>query len=191
MYTDVIISNMALSHVGTAGIIENLQSDTHPNAIACRTWYEISKRHVLRSFEWPFAKDSGPLNLLENLDRQVYQWTFRYQKPVDSIKFLKINGDTRNESRDTRVPFEPFADGIYTDRKSAVGQWIIGSVGDDLFTDDFALALSHKLASLIASTVTRGDDFNVGEKEMLNFENVISEAKASSANESQDDVEPP
>lgn len=190
MYTDVIIANMALGHVGTAELIESLQSDTNPNAKACLRFYRVAVRHTLRAFSWSFARRTGLLSKLDAPDQSIYQWRYRYQYPPDAVKFLKIVGDVRNESRDTRVPYRRFSDGIYTDRNNAVGIWIAGNITENFYDDDFALALSYKLAALISSTVTRGDDFKKGEEFQLLFDKVIAEAEAASANEEQEDVAP-
>lgn len=190
MYTDVIISNMALGHVGTAGTIENLQADTQPNAKTCLTFYQVALRHTLRAFEWSFAKKVEPLTKVSTLDVSKYQWRFRYQYPVDAVKFLRINSERRNDTRDTIIPFRRFTDGIYTDRDDAIGQWIVGNVKESFFPDDFALALSHKLAALISPTVTRGDDFKKQEEQEILFMKILSQAEAASANEEQQEIAP-
>lgn len=190
MYTDTIIANMALGHVGTAGNIDSVTSDQHPNAEAVREYYDVALRITLRAFTWPFARRIRALTLLETLDPKVYQWQYRYQKPVDSIKFVKINSDIRNDTRQSRVPHKIFVDGIYTDRVDAVGQWIVGNVTEDMFEDDFALALSYRLAHLIAPRVTRGDDFRKGQSALKYFDQLIADAKANAANEEQEEEDP-
>ena len=183
--TKTDLCNIAIGHIGVAALIEDIDSARDPNAKACRQYVDISIETTLKAFPWPFATKVLKLSLIENLNKDYFQWGFRYRYPSDCLQSRKILSDIRNDNRQSLVPYRIFADGIYCDRENAVLEYTlkISNVGD--FKSDFLLAQSFLLASLIAPLITHGDEFDNGKKAFEKYNYYIAIAQSTSLNEEQ------
>jgi hypothetical protein len=186
------IANLALSHLGVAKTIGNLDTESSSEATACRTFYEECRNIVLRDFEWPFATRYVDLGLVA--ENPNTEWEFSYRFPSDAEKFRKILSGVRNETNESRVPYILASDDIgkliYTDQSNATGKYTKKITDVSLFPSDFTMALSLRLAYYIAPRVTRGDPFKLQEKVINNYFIEISRTKATALNEEQSEKEP-
>lgn len=186
------IANLALSHLGVAKTIGNLDTESSSEASVCRTFYENTRDLVLRDFEWPFATRTVSLGLVE--EDPTSEWAYSYRYPSGIVKFRKILSGTRNETNDTRVPYRVASDDtgllIYTDKSSAEGEYTKLVTDVSLYPPDFVMALSLRLAFYIAPRISRGDPFKMQEKVLNNFFIEISRSSATAVNEEQEEKEP-
>ena len=186
------IANLALSHLGVAKVIGNLDTESSSEASVCRTFYEITRDVVLRDFEWPFATTTLTLGLVE--EDPTDEWEYSYRYPSDCLKFRKILSGTRNETNDTRESYRIASDSagqlIYTDKAEAQGEYTKKITDVSLFPPDFTMALSLRLAYYIAPRVTQGDPFKLQEKAINNYFIEVSRSSATSINEEQNDRMP-
>lgn len=192
---------MALGHLKITRQIANLTTDQSAEAVACRTFYNIVKQQFLEDFKWPFATIQNPLALIEDNPFPYdslgdSEWSFSYQYPSDCVNFKRILSGWRNESSLDRIPYRIVvnpADGskmILTDMCQAVGEWTTNIVNEDMFTAAYVMALSFKLAMIIAPMVTGGDPFKLGDRAMALYEKAKNQAQANALNEEQPDIAP-
>lgn len=189
MASDTQIANLALNHLGIGKEIQNLTTDTSDEATACRRFYEIARDILFRDFNWPFATKIVALDLIEEDPNE--EWAYSYRYPTDCLRTIKILSGTRNDSHQNRVPYKISNDTsglvIYTDTESAELEYVMRITNPDLFTQDFTMALSFKLANLISPRVTAGDPFKLGDRAMQQYILTASRAMANAVNEEQPD----
>ena len=185
------VCNMALSHLGVGKEIANLDSEQSEEASACRRYYDTARDATLRDFAWPFAQKRITMALIEELDQKLdsTEWVYSYRYPSDCVKIHRVLSGTRNDSRQSRVPYEILKDSaariLYTDQENAVIEYTERVDDPSFYPADFELAFSFRLASLIAPRLAKGDPFGLRQSTMNMYVEEISRAKASSANEVQ------
>ena len=212
MNSIVDICNYALSQLSVEKDIQSL-SEQSSNARACKRWYKLALQTTLRDFPWPFAtSEAEPLTLLEtfNINQGVsegFGYVFSYQYPPNAARLLRvydkywtgrIYGYFGSGSQYDRV--DRFSDGnkgypykivdgdngrvIFTDAQEARAVYTKMDIPESRFDDDFVLALSLKLAYLMAPRLARGEErtiMRVKEDYML----AISTARSNGLNEEQ------
>ena len=186
------ICNMALSHLGHGKEINNVDTETSSEASACRRFYEIARLTTLRDFPWPFATKIEELSLVE--EDPNAEWGFSYRYPPDCLKFRRILSGTRNDTRQTRVPFKIAQDDtgilIFSDTDEADAEFTKDMNDPTVYPSDFVLALSFKLASLIAPRLTAGDPAKLGDRTLQLYMHAIGQARVTAANEEQHEEDP-
>lgn len=193
MLSKTRLANMALRHLAVSTTIANVETDKTPHAKACQDFYDAALDQVLRDWRWPFATKIQALGLVEEEPND--EWGFSYRYPSDCVDFRRIqSGAARVDSRATQVKYRLGADDsgelIFTDQPDAVGEWTFRHVDVAHYPADFGVALSYLLASLIAPSVTAGDQFKLGARALSLYQVAIAGARANAANEEARD-EPP
>lgn len=186
------IANLALSHIGVGKEVANLDTEKSQEAQACRRYYDLALESTLRDFDWPFATKYQALALVENDPND--EWGFSYRYPPDCIKIRKILSGTRNDNRQSRVPFIEAQDDsgklIFTDQSEAQIKYTPFTTNTSIYPQDFIMALSFRLAVYIAPRVTGGDPFKVGERAIRLYQYELTRAYANSGNEEQEEETP-
>ena len=116
MISDVIIANMALSHVGAKSTIEAIgEASTEGRVIDL--WFEFSRKQTLEGHDWNFARKRRTLTTHAE-DPPEGVWGFRYVYPGDCVAARKIENPTASaplvwiqnftdpETRGDAIPFE-------------------------------------------------------------------------------------
>lgn len=85
--TDIIVSNMALSHIG-AGPITSLSEDNE-RAEACDLWLEWARQMTLQMRHWNFAQKRARL-VRHPHPYPDLEWTFRYKYPSDALYIRRL-----------------------------------------------------------------------------------------------------
>ena len=188
--SDVIIANMALSHIGAENDIEGLDEET-AEAKAINTWYDFSLQQALEAFDWTFARRRIVLNLhadtISTTSNQPLAgvWGFRYSYPPDCVTLRKLQHP--NAPPDNALPFEIelSLDGtektIVTNVENAVAVYTFIQTAANLYTPGFVLALSFAVAANIAFTLT--GKLSVAKQMTVNFGQAIGIAAANMLNE--------
>lgn len=183
------ISNMAISHLGTGKEIIDLDTEKSEEASVCRRFFEIAKDTVLQDCEWPFATKIASLGLIESSPNN--EWDYSYSYPSDCLNFRKLQSGIRNDTRQSRIPYRiGHGDSgaiIFTDQEDAIGEYTVKITDTSRFYPDFTLALSLKLAYLIAPRLTKGDPDKMKQQIQSEYLYQLSLAKASAFNEEQMD----
>jgi len=186
------ICNLALSHIGIGKEIADLETEASQEASSCRRFYENARDQVLRDFSWPFAMTTVSLSLVS--ENPTSEWDYAYRYPTDCMKSRRILSGTRNETRQTRIPYQIAYDStgklIYTDEQNAVLEYTKKVVDTGQFSADFAMALSFRIAFYVSPRLTSGDPFKLGERALKMYQAEIMRAQATAINELQDEEVP-
>lgn len=192
MASKVGIVNEALSHLGISKEIANLDTEASQEAATARRFYDVALKGTLRAFNWPFATRFATLALVESDPTE--EWNYSYRYPTDCLKVRRILSGTRNDTRQSRVPYIIASDSqgklIFTDEENAQIEYTLLAEDPQFYPDDFELAFSYYLAHLMAARVTGGDQFKLGDKAARLFLLEISRAQSAAANEQQDEEIP-
>jgi hypothetical protein len=190
--TKTQICNFAIGHLGIGKTIADIETERSAEANACRTFYEVCLDIVLAELNWPFAKKFAALALVDTLPTS--EWAYSYQYPSDCVKLRKIYSGQRMDSHDTRVPYDLLeattGKYILTDLPEAEAEYTTRSANVNYFSAEFAMAFSRLLASYIAPSITSGDNFGIGQKQLQIYEIEMSKAKKNALNEIQKDLDP-
>jgi hypothetical protein len=193
----VIVSNLALSHLGHGTEIASLDERSKA-AQACNRFIESARDEMLREFVWPFATKIVALGLVtdsEDVNHPTDEWVFSYRYPSDCLFFRKIQSGIRNDNGFSRVPYRLAADDqgtlVFTDRESAKAEYT-STLGQNpaRWHADFELALSYRLAAYICPRIV---DASVSETaQLVNalWRTSVLKAQANAANEEQEDPPP-
>jgi len=186
------ICNMALGHCGVTGTIQDVDTDSTPEAVHCRTYYETCRGVVLEAQEWAFAKRRVAL---QSLGTPPDEWGYRYMYPNNCRLALRIvNPSTRTPRLEEKFPFEikDYADGygrvIVTDQPDAILEYNHDVTDATLFSSTFAYAMSQFLALNISSPLRV--DAKLKAEIRKDYALWLSEAGALSLREAQIDPEP-
>lgn len=190
--SEVAVCNLALGHLGVSEEIQNLETERSAAASACRRYITTARDMSLRDFRWPFATAFASLSLVE--EDPNTEWKYSYRYPSDCLNFRRILSGSRNDSRETRIPYKLASDDsgklIYTDQYQAVCEYTKMMSNPALWPDDFILMMSYLLASLISPRVTRGDGVKLGDRAFEIYLRSKQAAEVNAENEEQLD-EPP
>jgi len=185
------IANKAIRHLGQGVTIEDLDTSTDAEAKAVREYYDTSLDAVLSDFPWHFATVFIELGLVE--EDPTSEWAFSYQKPSDCVMARRIFSGNRNDTRQSRVSFRvargTSGDVIFTDMEDACLEYTKRETDVARYPADFVLALSYKLAELIAPSIRGANTATVAQMRQL-YELEIRKAQARAAREDQPDEEP-
>lgn len=185
------ICNLAISHLGIGKLISNLDTDTSDVASACRVYYEIARDTTLRDFNWPFATKIRAIALIKEDPND--EWDYSYRYPTDCLRAVRILSGDRNDTHQSRIPYKITNDDsgliIYTDEEDAELEYVVKMTDPTLYQTDFTLALSYKLAFMVAARLTAGDPYKLAETAARNYSLQISRAMANAINEEQPDQE--
>lgn len=186
------ISNLALSHLGISKPIANLDTEKSAAAAACRTFYEITRKRVLRDHPWPFAKRIVTLGLVEETPND--EWAYSYRYPSEALMIRKILSGIRNDTRKSKVVYELASDTtgllIWSDLNPASALIVVNVDDTSLFHPDFTMAFSFLLAFYVAPRIQDGDPAGLRQQAFQAYQLEISRARASSLNEENPDLVP-
>jgi PKD repeat protein len=188
----VSICNLALGHLGISKTILAL-TEASEQAKACNRFFPTVRDEVLRAFAWPFATQTELLALVAT--SPTIEWAYAYRYPIDALAMHRLlSGVGRQETRASRVPYriQRDVDGqlLLTDLADAQLEYTVRVVNAGEYPPDFSMALSLRLAGMIAPQLTSGDPGKLGLRALQFYDRAISEARVASANEEQPDVEP-
>jgi hypothetical protein len=191
MASTVDVYNMALSHLAHGQEVA-ATSERSAEAAACRTFYDIALRDTLRAYPWGFATKIEALDLIEEDPND--EWAYSYRYPSDCVHFRRILSGDRNDSASTRAEFKVAHDSsgqlIFTDTPEAEAEYTQYVSNVDRFPPDFMLALSYRLAALIAPRVMGGDPKQLGLKAYKMYQIELSRAGQAASSEEQPDEAP-
>lgn len=192
MASETEIANLALSHLGIGKEIAVLETEKSEEAAACRRFYTILRDASLRDFPWPFCTRIIAVGLVEADPND--EWAYSYRYPANCMKIRRILSGTRNDNRQTRVPYKITQDDdgilIFTDKEDAEVEYTVKETNPERFSPDFITFLSLRLAAMVAPRLTRGDPFKMGERALRLYEYEVSKARATAVNEQQDEENP-
>lgn len=177
---------MAISHLGTGKDIASI-TESSEEARACNRFYEIARDGVLEDYPWPFARTFATLNLIAT--DPTDEWSYSYRYPNDCLKINRIQNKRSFETRQSRVPYILGSDGsgriIYTNEENAKIEYTRQITTVTLQSPSFNLALSFRLAMLVAPRLTKGDPTKIKGDMYRLYQEELSKVRANAANEEQ------
>jgi len=186
------IANLAISHLGIGKEIANIETEQSQEASACRRFYDVAKESTLSDLDWTFATKFAVLNLIE--ENPSDEWNYSYKYPVDCINMRRILSGLRNDTQTSRIPFKILKDAtgriIYTDQEDAQIEYTENVSDTSLFSAEFDLALSFRLAAYIAPRLTGGDPFKLKQEMLVQYDLELGRAKKKNMNEETQDIMP-
>lgn len=192
MATSTDIANLALSHLGQGVQIADLDTENSPEAKACRQFYTQARQQTLRDFEWPVATKIAALGLVTEDPND--EWAYSYEYPSDCLEMRRILSGTRNDSRQSKIPYRVVygtaGAEIYTDRYQAEAEYTVDVTETGRLPGDLIMAMSFRLASYIAPRVTKGDPFKLSLKCLQMYQLEITKAQANAIKDEQPEQVP-
>jgi hypothetical protein len=197
------ICNAALRHLANKAI-KSITEASEP-AAACLGFYDQTRDEVLREFRWPFATRFAALTLVGGTATLpvTLEWRYSYRLPDDCLAPRRILSGTRQETEDTRIPFDTASDAtgglLYADVPPVVATDTTPQlpqleytvvVAEARFPADFAQAFALKLAFYIAPAVTGGDPNKLGQRAGQLYEMLLARSEFSAMTERQRDPAP-
>ena len=195
--SDVDICNRALRHLGVSVEIANLETEKSKEAKACRRFYTDTRDEVLRDFDWPFARVTEELAIVEDFtdDTGAHDWSYAYRYPADAIavRRLVLAGWGRRERAETKTRYligrDDVGSLIYTDLGDALVEYTFKETDTSKFPPDFRAALARLLAHYVGPSVA-GDRVKLVAEQLELYDYSIRRARANALNEQQPDAEP-
>ena len=166
--SDIGNASNALQMLG-AGSISSFD-DPGAGAAAAKALYEPILTDLLTKTYWRFAMKKQSLNRLSQTPEN--EFTYAYQIPTDCLKIERVY---------PRIFYKVYRDLIYTDASSLKIDYAFRP-DTSLFPSYFTLALTYKLASEFALSVT--DDSSKNALYEQKFRQAIGEAFAADAQQS-------
>ena len=187
--TSTDIANMALAYVGER-LITNLQDSRTPEAQLVRTFFDISRRAELEVFDWSFARRFRTLAVASGDTPPDVRFDLAYILPADCLTPRNI------EPFDVKAPIpyqvvqnESGQRLVLTSTPSAILRYTFDQTDAGVFTTNFTLALSHRLASSIAYARTKKQ--SVREAELILAKEARLLAQAADGNTAQESFPEP
>src|SRR5688500_10652792 len=185
MATKIDIANQALSHLGVGKEITSL-TERSEEARALNRFYDVALDALLSEFDWPFARKEAALNEAES--EPVEGWSYAYRYPADCVSLRRMVSGIHPEDKDSQIKYAQGKDDlgqvIYTNQPDAVAQYTTNDVPESQFPADFGMALSYRLAALIAPRLSGADSIKLIDASLKLYEMYAARAKARTANES-------
>lgn len=187
MATQLDICNLALFAIGQRPITSYNEESTSGRAI--RTVYETCLKGTLRAIDWNFARRIEELNLIAN--EAAPGWFYLYAQPNDCLIIRKVFHEEILEdsiaieyevlnSPESHVP------AVATNISPARAKYTYYCVDTNVYDSNFIEAFSHKLAAMIAFSLTGDAKIAAGMNQMYNL--FIDQAKLVNGNENRTQV---
>ncbi len=183
---------MALGHLGSSATISSA-TEQSAEARACNTFWDTALKATIRDFKPSEVRAIKALSLVEEDPND--EWGFSYDYPSDVAIIHRILSGTRNDSRDSRVPYQVMINTagrqlIFCDVDEAEIECTLNPSNIATLPADFILGLSLRLAAYIAPSVTKGDPFKLGQRALQLYAIEMKNAAVNSRNQNQPDREP-
>lgn len=147
----VELCNMAISHLGNYGTVENIDEPKTDKEVTCALWYDVALEYFLKIAMPNFAMSRKTVAALSETPPSSF--TFVYEYPNDCLKVLGID-DVELRKNDYTVE----GNRIYTSVEYTGGlpiRYIKKFTDVTLMSPEFKIEFSWFLASLIALDVTQ------------------------------------
>ena len=172
------ICNLALNHIGREHIA-SLNEDTEP-ARTCKMHYDLQRQVLLRAYTWSFAKKYIKLS---ELDVKTPGWKYTYAYPNDCVMARKLyNEDNTWLYLEKNFPgnmdlvlLNDNTKAIVCNHHDACLEYTYDVKDANLFSADFAQALTYYLASAICVPLTGSE--SLAQQMQATGSGILQEAK--------------
>ena len=149
------ICNMALSIIKRQRI-DSLE-DTSEEAKACKTYYEHTRKRLLKMYNWGFARQLDKLALRNTV---IPGWDYCYGYPHDCVTVQLVFDETSARDREMRrqdfqiITWTGNDRVIATDTELAWAEYTADVKNTEAFSEEFIEALTRMLAANLAIPLT-------------------------------------
>lgn len=152
-YTKIDIANMALAHLGKPEILS--LSDTSTESRTANFWYDKAAGSALRRSNWTFSR--AILTLTEMTNDYEERWAYKYDYPSTAKKIVRLIPSVDSYGTENAMPlqYQLLGGAIYCNERQAKADIVTALTTPTNWPDDFAFAVSHQLARLMAPKLTR------------------------------------
>lgn len=185
------VCNIALGFLGKSRIAD-INEESEP-ARQCKLMYDMTKQHLLRHYDWGFAKKIEHMALL---DVKHPKWHYVYVYPNKCVRVMSIFNNERGVcvGRGDKDKYELFlaSDNVVAlacDVKDAYIEYIYDIDDMNVVPSDFLEAFAHMLASNIALQLTGNETLKNNEYQLA--VSALSDARYHSAMERKREPEYP
>lgn len=157
-YTTTRIANMALGHIGKPQIATLLEQSVE--ARTCAFFYDEATAIAKARSSWSFARGIQALAAVDNTYPQ--RWSYKYDMPSNAAKIVRLVPlvDPFQTDKTPPIPYELLGGALFTDEPDAVAEIVEANNTPAAWSADFALAVSYRLAQMIAPTLTRKSSYS-------------------------------
>jgi len=146
--TKTEICNLALTHLGGRPLT-NVDIENSQESIIARSWFDITRKEILREHPWNFSTKrlalSGAVDLTTT-SLSGYDYQYRIPLPNDYIRIIKIE--------DVESEFTVEYDGIYCDYENPLCRYVYNNTTYTAWDPKVIVAFSYLLASYMAQGLT-------------------------------------
>lgn len=159
MASDIDLCNRALAEIRARATIASLE-EVSTEAQNCRLFYDSTRKQLLRSAHWGFARRQVPLSLLGTLvaGTSEYPWAYSYEYPARCIKMRYILPSPPVGSDSALVvpgsSWNPYLS------PSRANRFLISSIDDDASASRVVLSNVKDAIGVFTSNVTNVDLFD-------------------------------
>lgn len=185
--TRVQIANMALGHVGSSQLINQLTELT-TEAQQCNLYLDQAVETTLEDFPWPLATQYVSPGLVTDNSNVTtpYDWLYAYRYPTDCLHVRRIvTALGRQET--APPPWRPGLDAqgrlIWTDVQDMLIEYTQRVTDVNLFSPLFVDAVAWRLAAYIAPSLSRAPKMR--ETCYAVYLTMLAKAKVQAGNEQQ------
>jgi len=165
------ICNLALLYVGEEAIS---LADNSATASACNLAYVRSRRALLASHPWNFARKVT--TLAETTDDPAYGFTYCYALPTGCLRPLELTNTMLRDGKPLRAAFKVVGRTLLTDVEGAKLAYTADETDVNRFSESFMEALAWKMAPLLAGKLS--GNANLQKNTLSMFQQALAEAKA-------------
>jgi len=156
--TALEIDNMALNRVGAKVITAaQLAADTEVSPKYCNLHYDQTRRALLRSHWWRFARAREELSTTTTPD---FEWDYAFDLPSDFLRLISVYENNTTASQNTLYSYKLEGSLLLSDQSSCYLRYVKDeetvSNFDPLFIEVLVLQLALKFTYPIAGTGSTG-----------------------------------
>ena len=178
-----LIANLALSHIKDKATLENVDTETTPQAVYTRLWYDQARTQALMDMDMGFSRRR--LIMATHDEDPSADWTFRYQWPDKCLLPRFIQGTSKSRDAAPIVFDIEYADddtlSILTDMDEAILVFTFDVEATTFFTPHFVLAHSFLLAHYVAGPLMSASQ-KTKDALLVNYNNAINTGGAHEGN---------
>ncbi len=190
--TATSICNISLAALGQ-GELSDVETDEGPEADACRRFYSIARKDVLREHSWAFGTVQEPLVENPSVDEDDYpEYTYFYSYPSSCLTVWAVFNEvtvTEKWEQEFEKVYNPTLNEhiILTDQEDAFAEYTYDVTDMTIWDSKFVMAFAYRLAAMMAKQIT--GDGAISEAMMSLSNAYISEAKRVGASEKRKVIE--
>lgn len=194
MASAIDICNLALAQLGDSATVTAIDPPDGSNQAGnCSKFYPLALRKLMEEYDWSFLQTRAKLNLLNNIDMNLYAWKYAYALPSDCVRVTKVSKQKKENSWcpidpevafNFEVEYSKTTDNkiLLTDVEDAIVQYTVYKNAPAIFPTYFIEALVLLLASYLVGPLKRTDSASTMATNLRQaYEQALSRAKTADA----------